>query len=113
MPFKPGRAKTGGRKVGVTNRFTGTFRDAVQVAYNDVGGHEAFTAWAKKNRTEFYRIAARLIPVEIRDTSDKTINVIINRGGIPLSSRPCRPSGIASGMRISTASNKCAASPAG
>lgn len=83
MPFQPGRAKTGGRKVGVANRLTGTFRDAVQIAYNESGGHEAFTAWAKKNRTEFYKIASRLIPVEIRDISDTTINVIINRGGTP------------------------------
>ena len=37
----------------------------------------------KKNRTEFYKIAVRLIPVEIKDTTDKTINVIINRGGNP------------------------------
>ena len=79
MPFRPGKVKTGGRRKGVVNRLTGTFRDAVQVAYNDVGGHEAFTRWAKKHPTEFYKIAARLIPVEIRDYSDKVVNVIIRR----------------------------------
>lgn len=56
-------------------------REAVQVAYNDMGGHEAFTAWAKKNPTEYYKIASRLIPLEIRETTDTTINIIINRGG--------------------------------
>ena len=79
MPFQRGRAKTGGRKVGVANRLTGTFRDAVQIAYNEAGGHEAFTEWAKKNRTEFYKIASRLIPVEVKNTTDATINVIIQR----------------------------------
>lgn len=83
MPFQQGRQKTGGRKLGVANRLTGTFRDAVQVAYNDVGGHEAFTAWAKANPTEFYRIASRLIPVEVRKTEDTTINVIIQRDSKP------------------------------
>lgn len=62
MAFLAGRTKTGGRRAGVPNKLTTAFREAVQVAYERIGGHEAFAKWAKENPTEFYRIAARLIP---------------------------------------------------
>ena len=81
--FRSGRTKTGGRRKGVVNRLTGTMREAVQVVYDGMGGHEAFTAWAKKHPTEFYKIASRLIPVEIQKTTDTTINVIIQRDPQP------------------------------
>ncbi len=54
--------KTGGRQVGTPNKVTAIFKDAVRTVYEDIGGNEAFAAWAKENPTEFYRIAARLIP---------------------------------------------------
>ncbi len=77
MPFQPGKSKTGGRQSGTPNRFTGQFREAVQVVYDGLGGHAAFLAWARENPTEYYRIAARLIPAELRSEEDRTINVII------------------------------------
>jgi hypothetical protein len=79
MPFTPGKPKTGGRQLGTPNRLTGAFREAVQVVYDRLGGHDAFLQWARENPTEYYRIAARLIPVELRDTSDKTVRVIVDR----------------------------------
>jgi hypothetical protein len=78
MEPKQRRSKTGGRRAGTPNRITGAMREAVQVVYNDMGGHAAFTRWAKKNKTEFYRIASKLIPVEIKDTSDKRVTVVID-----------------------------------
>ena len=58
--------KTGGRRKGTPNKLTKAFRDAVQAVYHDVGGDKAFATWARTNRTEFYKIAARLIPQEMR-----------------------------------------------
>ena len=55
--------KTGGRQRGTPNKITRAFRESVQIAYDAIGGDEAFAAWARENPTEFYRIAARLIPV--------------------------------------------------
>lgn len=72
--------KTGGRKRGTPNKLTTAFKDAVRTAYNGIGGHSAFAKWAKENPTEFYRIAARLIPTEIHTSTDMSINVVINRG---------------------------------
>lgn len=79
MNLQRRRKKTGGRRAGTPNRYTGAFREAVTIVYSEMGGHEAFTRWAKRNKTEFYRIASRLIPVEIKDTSDQRITVIVQR----------------------------------
>jgi len=70
--------KTGGRQVGTPNKVTTIFKDAVRTVYEDIGGNAAFAAWAKENPTEFYRIAARLIPTEM-DSQGTKINVTINR----------------------------------
>ena len=80
MRFERGREKTGGRQRGVTNRFTGAFREAVQEVYNGLGGHEAFLDWAKLNQGEFYKICSRLIPVEIKgDMNTHTVTVHVHR----------------------------------
>ena len=80
MAFEVGRSKTGGRQLGTPNRLTGLFREAVLAVYERLGGHAAFLEWARKNPTEFYRIAARLIPVEVRGPSDQSVRVIVDRG---------------------------------
>ena len=80
MPFVPGKPKTGGRQAGVPNRLTTHFREAVQVVYQGLGGHEAFTQWARENPTEFYKIASRLIPTEMRENSqDNRVVVVVER----------------------------------
>ncbi len=84
MPFEKGKLKTGGRRPGRVNRFTGTFRDAVQTVYNGLGGHAAFQKWAQSNRTEYYRIASKLIPLEIKGLVKDQITVIVQRQTAPL-----------------------------
>lgn len=80
MPFLKGRAKTGGRAPGKQNRFTGLMKEAIQVAYNGLGGHAGFTAWAVANPSDFYKIAARLIPVEHRhEEQDDKVTIIIHK----------------------------------
>lgn len=70
--------KLGGRQKGTPNQLTTSFRQAVRFAYNSIGGHEAFSNWAAKHPTEFYKIAARLIPAEMTDSETDPIRVIIN-----------------------------------
>jgi len=77
MKFQPGKPKSGGRAPGVPNKFTASFREAVLFVYHGLGGHEAFLEWARENPTEYYRIAARLIPAEMKSDEDRTVKVII------------------------------------
>lgn len=80
--FTKGIAKIGGRKRGTPNKLTGTFREAVCLAYQSIGGHEAFAKWAAENQTDFYKIAARLIPAENRNSDNEGVTVIIDRTGM-------------------------------
>jgi hypothetical protein len=72
--------KTGGRRPGIQNRVTTMFKQAVSIVYENIGGHAAFTEWAMANPTEFYRIAARLIPAETATADANHVTVVINRG---------------------------------
>jgi hypothetical protein len=78
--FKKGMTKMGGRKAGTPNTFTKSFREALLIAYENIGGNEAFSRWAAENQTEFYRIAARLIPTELK-THSEPVRVIIDTLG--------------------------------
>lgn len=60
------RKKTGGRQAGTPNKTTTAIKRAVMSAFDGIGGVEAFTRWASRNRGVFYtKIAVRLIPTEV------------------------------------------------
>lgn len=61
MPPNAGK----GRVKGSQNKVTRAFKEAVLLSFFDIGGVDALTAWGRKNLTEFYKIAARLIPYEV------------------------------------------------
>ena len=69
--------KTGGRQIGTPNKVTTAFKDAIRFVYENIGGHAAFANWAKENPTDFYKIAARLIPTEKDSKEDRNITVEI------------------------------------
>lgn len=56
--------KTGGRTPGTPNKLTKSAREAFQYAFANCGGEIELAAWATENRTEFYKLFARLIPQE-------------------------------------------------
>lgn len=56
--------KTGGRVKGSPNKLTKSARDAFALAFEGIGGAGALTEWAQANKTEFFKLYARLIPVE-------------------------------------------------
>lgn len=89
MPFERGKPKTGGRLPGVSNKLTGAFRDAVRHVYTGLGGHANFLAWARDNQTEYYRIAARLIPGEMQEgNGGNHLTVIVQRNPEGPTARP-------------------------
>jgi hypothetical protein len=65
------KARVGkGRPKGVKNKLTLAMKDAIASVYNDLqdetgDDHGHFKAWAKDNSTEFYKIAAKLIPLDV------------------------------------------------
>ena len=54
-----------GRKKGVPNKFTAAAKEMFELCHQDIGGREAMAAWARKHRTVFYTLFARLIPLSV------------------------------------------------
>jgi len=72
-PFVKGESK--GRPVGAQNKLTKTVRDTVMAVFNDLQEDPKanLMEWGKDNPTEFYKIAAKLIPTEINATVNEVV----------------------------------------
>ena len=75
-PFKPGE---GGRPPGVQNKLTRTVKETVLAVFNELQEDPKvkLSAWAKHEPTEFYKIAAKLIPTEVQAKVQGTVNNFI------------------------------------
>jgi hypothetical protein len=75
--FEKGTAT--GRPKGAVNHLTKTVKETVLAAFNDLqqDAKANITSWAKENPTEFYKIAAKLIPTEVN------ANVEVNKKILP------------------------------
>ena len=56
--------KTGGRIAGTPNKITASVKSILIETFENVGGVETLSEWARDNRTEFYRLWAKLLPQE-------------------------------------------------
>lgn len=74
---KPFTAGNSGRPAGTPNKLTKTVKETVLAVFNDLQEDPKANLgeWAKKETTEFYRIAAKLIPTEITGTVKTVIKV--------------------------------------
>lgn len=56
-----------GRPKGSQNKLTKTVKEAVEAAFKDLqdDAQANLPTWARENTTEFYKIAAKLIPSEL------------------------------------------------
>ena len=69
-----GKKSGGGSRKGSPNKLTKSVKEAFEIAFNELqGDSEANLAnWAKENPTEFYKLAAKLIPTSVN--ADLTSN---------------------------------------
>lgn len=56
--------KTGGRKAGTPNKLSGIAKENVIAVFNRLDGTAGMAEWASENKTEFYKIYARLLPTD-------------------------------------------------
>lgn len=57
--------KTGGRKPGSENKTTVSVKSALTATFDNLGGIDAMSSWARENQTEFYKLYAKLLPAEL------------------------------------------------
>jgi len=60
-----GSPKTGGRAPGSLNKVTATVKDNVIEVFNMIGGLDAMAEWATEHRTDFFRLYAKLLPLQV------------------------------------------------
>jgi hypothetical protein len=80
MAFEKGKEKTGGRVAGSINKLTKTVKEKVLEVFNELQDDQTANMlnWAKNEPTEFYKIAAKLIPADINaKVEGKIIEVIV------------------------------------
>lgn len=59
------KQKTGGRKAGTPNKTTVEVKEALELVFEKIGGVEKLAEWAGRNREEFYKLWAKLLPKDI------------------------------------------------
>lgn len=71
--FKPGNP---GKPPGTQNKLTKTVKETVLAVFNELQEDPKvkLSAWAKEEPTEFYRIAAKLIPTEVNAKVQSTVH---------------------------------------
>jgi hypothetical protein len=85
MAFKKGNS---GKPKGSQNKLTKTVKEAFEIAFNELQSDKKanLATWAKENTTDFYRLAAKLIPTSLnadltsKGEEIKQWNVVITDG---------------------------------
>jgi hypothetical protein len=76
MAAPKGHKRYGGRRRGTLNKLTSSARNAFALAFDTIGGAGGLSKWARENRTDFYRLYARLIPVEREELEEEKIGAV-------------------------------------
>lgn len=73
-----------GRKKGSINKASASMKAAIQSVYDKLqdgrgGEHTHFLEWAEENSTEFYKIASKLLPMQVDVDGEMRITRIERR----------------------------------
>jgi hypothetical protein len=67
-----------GRPKGALNKTTRAAKEAFTLAFENIGGAEALSEWARANQTDFYKLFARLIPTELSGPDGNAFRLIVD-----------------------------------
>lgn len=73
------RKKTGGRKKGTPNKFSGAVKGMVLAALSGVGGVEYLKKQAIENPTAFMGLIGRVIPTEVHGPGETGEHQVVQR----------------------------------
>jgi hypothetical protein len=66
MPAPQGHPKWGGRAKGTPNKVTASAKEAITLAFDNIGGVDALTEWAKTNQDAFYtKVWPKVLPLQL------------------------------------------------
>lgn len=64
------------RPKGSPNRTTREVKEALQMAFEGIGGVDALERWAKENPTPFYQLWGKLLPLQVAGDKDNPLSVV-------------------------------------
>ena len=65
----------GGRQKGTPNKTTAKVTEAMELAFEGIGGVPALIEWAEDNQTEFYKLFVKLLPVQVEASVDGKLEI--------------------------------------
>lgn len=68
--------KSSGRPKGSKNRFT-SLKQSFLEAFEELGGTEGLTEWAKKNKGMFYQMLAKMLPKTVESDERPIVKLMI------------------------------------
>lgn len=71
---KPGERR-GGRKKGTPNKKSAEVKEALQLAFIGIGGVPTLQRWADQNKTEFFKLWGKLLPLQISTPEGESLLV--------------------------------------
>lgn len=75
-----GTPKTGGRKAGTPNVLTVRAKDALELAFDGLGGVPALIEFGRQYPQDFYKLWVRLLPAEVALASPDNKSISISIG---------------------------------
>lgn len=80
MAFVKGQSgNPAGKPKGTPNKLSASAKENIALVFERMGGVEGMLKWAKTNRTEFYKIYPRLLPLEVSGADGAGITVVIQK----------------------------------
>ena len=67
--FTPGDPRAG-RPKGTQNKTSIAAKEAYALAFEGLGGVQGLVEWAQRNKSQFYKIHSKLIPVELNSGAE-------------------------------------------
>jgi hypothetical protein len=75
-----GKRKGAGGKAGVPRTKTKQAYEAIELAFEGIGGVKALTDWARENQSDFYKtIFPKIIPVQLTGEAGGPIGIAVSR----------------------------------
>lgn len=80
MAARKGHNKIGGREIGTHNKFTSVVKETFEFVFSELQNDpkSKLSEWAKKNTTDFYKLVAKLIPVQMNAVVKTDCDISLN-----------------------------------
>lgn len=78
-PFGGVRGRSGGRPTGSKNKIGREVKEVIAQCFVDIGGAKEFARWARDHRADFYKLYAKLLPIQLQTKGSTEVHITVSR----------------------------------